>query len=357
MDYDPRFVHYFKGRIRQIYLYVTDVCGLRCEQCLYKTTLANRELKHNHALEFIRQFAVWGAKKVTFIGGEPFLYGRRAGGRPLLDLIGACAAAGYEYIRIDTNGQQRAHLLREPEFALVSNLAVSIDGHSAEISDGVRGKGSFERSVAFVKEALDARQFVSVTTCVHRGNVEALDKMIEFVASLGVRELNFHPLFKMGIARDHFSGDTDITPTQWVEQYEHITERSEAGAYPIPVRLPRRFVDNAEYAATPWQYDYCPTLMGERILIHPDGDMRICALCIGTPLRIATYSDNGVIFCGDQSEISPERRARKPCMSQQRDFGNLIPLCISYKPRQDEYVWRTGRVDERLFGAAPVDTS
>src|SRR3989304_8110185 len=98
MDYDPRFLEYFDGHLRQIYLYVTDVCGLRCEQCLYKTTLANRELDHRAALQFIADFRLMGAEKMTLIGGEPFLYGRGSGGRALLELIEQAGRVGYKYI-------------------------------------------------------------------------------------------------------------------------------------------------------------------------------------------------------------------------------------------------------------------
>ena len=28
------------------------------------------------------------------------------------------------------------------------------------------------------------------------------------------------------------------------------------------------------------------------------------------------------------------------CTNQHRDFGNLVPLCISFKPKQDEIIWQ-----------------
>lgn len=348
MYYDSRFLDYFDGRLRQIYLYVTDVCSLRCQQCLYKTTLANRELNHQMALQFIADFRSLGAKKMTLIGGEPFLYGRKSEGRALAELIECAASVGYEYIRIDTNGQQQRQFLEKAVFHAVSNVAVSIDGHNAAINDELRGRGSFDKAVQFVREAVELGHYVSITTCVHPGNINHLDRMISLAASLGAKEMNLHPIFKMGIARDSFSGDTDISPDRWVKEYARLKASIAAGAYSISVRVPQRFVSRDEYLVHPSTYDYCPSRMAERILVQPNGDMRICALCIGTPLRIASYSPGRVRFCGDTSEIAPERLRRQPCMTQLRDFGDLIPLCISYKPGQAEFVWVQERVDHNL---------
>lgn len=348
MNYDDEFVKYFDGNIRQLFLYVTDRCGLRCEQCLYKTTLANRELKFEDAVSFAEDFYTMGARKLTLIGGEPLLFGGPRRTTASAELVGEAAAMGYQYIRLDTNGQQRLSLLDDDRLRKLSNLAVSIDGHTAEINNPVRGRNTFARAVRFATRAVDLGYHTTITACVHRGNVDRLDEMIEFAVRLGVRELNFHPLFKMGIARDDFSGDTDIEPRLWLEQYHRIRALVEADSYPIHVRLPQRFVPTTEYSAEPARYHYCPTLMGERILVHPNGEMRICALCIGTPLVIGRFSGEDVSFCGWDSEISAERRLRVPCMSQVREFNDLTPLCISYKPRQHEYVWLQDNVDDRL---------
>ncbi len=44
MRVDKAFHDYFKDSLRQIFLYITDRCNLRCEHCLYKTTISNLEM-------------------------------------------------------------------------------------------------------------------------------------------------------------------------------------------------------------------------------------------------------------------------------------------------------------------------
>jgi MoaA/NifB/PqqE/SkfB family radical SAM enzyme len=349
MQVDAAFKEYFSGRLRQVFLYITDVCGLRCEQCLYKTTLANREMDLQSTLALVRLFREYGAAKLTFIGGEPTLYGYKQKNQPLFEVIEVARGLGYEYIRLDTNGQGNHTILDNLSFRKLDNLSFSLDGHTSEINDTLRGRGTFARCTEMIRKATSLGYYVSITSCVHPGNLDYIDEMIEFVTALGASEFNMHPLFKMGIDRDTFTGNTNIDPHAWVDVYNKIRVKIDEGQYPIPVRLPQRFVRTTEYLLDPEAYDYCPVRMGERVLVHPNGEIRICALCIGSPYHIATYNRDEIRFGAPQSEISSERLKRLPCMSQVANFGDLTPLCISYKPHQNEYVWTTGQVDSRLF--------
>jgi len=349
MQVAPEFQRYFNGRLHQVFLYITDRCGLRCEQCLYKTTLANREMDLSLAIEFVNIFREYGAEKLTFIGGEPTMYGASQGNQPLFDVIDEAQKSGYKYIRLDTNGQSSNNILRHPSFQKLDNLSFSLDGHTAEINDSVRGKDTFRKCISMVSSAVDLGYYVSVTSCVHPGNLHHIDEMADFCHSLGVRELNLHPLFKMGIDRDDFSGDTDIDPTDWLKTYNQIRSNTVSGRYKIPVRAPQRFIAASDYSTSPETFNYCPVRMGERVLVHPNGEIRICALCIGSPIHIARYNCEEVKLVDINSEIDKERMKRQPCMSQVADFGDLKPLCISYKPYQNEYVWKTQQFDSRFI--------
>ena len=282
MIIDKNFEDYFKGRLHQVFFYITDVCQLHCEQCLYKTTL-----------------------------------------------------------RLDTNGQFKNDLLHNNSFKKLNNLSFSLDGHTSEINDALRGKGTFDKSIEKIKEAVSLGYYVTITACIHPKNINHIEEMIKLSTSLNIKEFNMHPLFKMGIDRDDFSGNAHIEPEEWLNIYNDIRKNIENNKYSIPVRLPQRFIAKDEYETNPDMYNYCPVKMGERILIHPNGEIRICALCIGSPYHIATYTKDKINFGALNSEISSDRIGRKPCMSQVKEFDNLTPLCISYKPFQLEHVWVT----------------
>lgn len=349
MTLDDEFKNLFDGRLKQLFLYITDECMLRCKQCLYKTTLGSRSLPLGVALWFTQKAYEFGARKLTYIGGEPSMYGREFDHEPLYCLIEAAASTGYEYIRLDTNGLFSSSFLSDSRIQLLSNMAFSLDGHTSAIHDSLRGQGTFNKSVRRLSEAVARGIFTTITTCVHPGNIGLLREMAQFACDIGAKQLNFHPLFKMGIERDIFTGATDITPSSWLIAYEDLEEiRKEIGTG-LHIRAPRRFVPISHYEQSPEVFDYCPTKMGERMLVHPNGDIRICALCIGTPIRVAKWCDGHVFTETSTYELADAHHQRRPCMRQTRDFGDLSPLCISFKEGQQEPVWTNYQFD-RSFG-------
>ena len=357
MRVDDSFRQHFDGTLQQVFLYITDRCDLTCKHCLYKTTLASRDIGSRICCQLLRVFSSLGARKLTLIGGEPTLYGCKEGWRSLLEVIDEAARLGYEYVRLDTNGQFRGDLLQASTFTQLDDLAFSLDGHNAETNDGLRGPGTFSKCVKRIREAVALGYHVTVTTCVHTANQDRLEEMVELCTELGVQELNFHPLFIMGVDRDRFTGTVHISPDDWGKLYWGVRRRIDDGAYNVGVRVPQRFVSTSKYREHPEKYDYCPVRLGERVLVHPDRLIRICALCIGSRYHVATYDTDRIEWSPYNNELQKRRLARMPCMSQTRDFGDLVPLCISYKPYQNEFVWRNQRYDEMDFRDAPRNTS
>ena len=170
-----------------------------------------------------------------------------------------------------------------------------------------------------------------------------LDKMILFAESLDINRINFHDLFKTGIPRDAWTGTIDTSLEEWVNAWTEIQRNIEAGRYKIPVRIPQCFVEKEEFDRNPAYYGYCPAKMGERVLVHPNGIIRICSLMIGTPYGIARFYDGKIVW--DESPTNELRDHRldqdTPCTNQNKDryFGNFMPLCVSFKPKQKELVW------------------
>src|SRR5258708_27653088 len=94
---DASFAAHFRS-LHQVFMYITDRCNLECEQCIYKPSIShfiNEEIELDTALDLLSTFRSIGASKVTFLGGEPTIYGHSLGGKPLLDLISGTKALGY----------------------------------------------------------------------------------------------------------------------------------------------------------------------------------------------------------------------------------------------------------------------
>jgi molybdenum cofactor biosynthesis enzyme MoaA len=208
---DATFSQHFR-KLHQVFMYITDRCNLECEQCIYKPSIShfiNEEIELDTALDLLSTFRTIGASKVTFLGGEPTIYGHRHGGKPLLDLIAGTREQGYEYIRLDTNGQKTKQFLGHDDFRKLDEVAFSLDGYSPDTNDPLRGKGTFIRAVDAVREAIALGYRVTITCCVQKLFLERdaygvlrLETMIRFAETLGVHQINFHDLFKVGIPMD-----------------------------------------------------------------------------------------------------------------------------------------------------------
>ena len=65
-------VHGYFCNVQQVFLYITDECNLRCEQCLYKPLLTSgREIGYEIAVGLLDWLRSMGAVKLSLIGGEP----------------------------------------------------------------------------------------------------------------------------------------------------------------------------------------------------------------------------------------------------------------------------------------------
>lgn len=352
---DQQFFDYFNGRVKQVFLYLIDKCNLDCEQCLYKPNnyfhLVNKEIQLSDAIGMITDMYELGARKLTLMGGEPTLYGKEDGNKPLLALICEAKKIGYEYIRIDTNGTFDPALLLTPEFQLIDEITFSLDGPTAEINDRIRGNGVFDKCTNNIREAIKLGYHCDITCCIHKGLIKRdtngvllLSRMIQFAESIGVRRINFHDLFKTGLPRDSWTGSLDISVDEWFEVWSEISTLVDSNYFGIPVRIPQcfttpeRFNDNSSY------YGYCSAKLGERVLVHPDGIIRICSLLIGTPYGVAKYYNRRIVWDDSPTnELNDQDLSSKtPCTHQNKHnrMSPFVPLCVSFKPNQDEFIWQ-----------------
>ena len=130
MAVDPRFSEHFRN-IQQVFLYINDQCNLGCEQCIYKphvTYSEDREIPEPVVMSLLSEMAGLGAWKLTVLGGEPTLYGRRAGGGKLASVLEYARSTGFTYLRMDTNGHFPPALYDKERLAQLDEVAFSLDG-------------------------------------------------------------------------------------------------------------------------------------------------------------------------------------------------------------------------------------
>jgi MoaA/NifB/PqqE/SkfB family radical SAM enzyme len=157
-------------RLRYVDFSLDFKCNLHCEHC-FATALAKprgRRMEREDYRRVSAEAMALGAVNFSFQGGEPLMLDG------LGDIVSACAP-DRNVISVTTNGTlvtpERARYLRRIG---VDILTVSLDSSIPEEHDRFRGvPGTFERTMAGIRAALDAGLRVSLGTVVTRQNVRS----------------------------------------------------------------------------------------------------------------------------------------------------------------------------------------
>jgi predicted ATP-dependent serine protease len=84
------------------------------------------EIDLGTAIALLSDFRKLGASKLTIIGGEASLYGASEDHTPLMKVISESNDLGYEYIRMDTNGQFDENFLTKKSLRKLNEISFSL---------------------------------------------------------------------------------------------------------------------------------------------------------------------------------------------------------------------------------------
>jgi radical SAM protein with 4Fe4S-binding SPASM domain len=284
------------GRFRNVYLYVTEACQLRCEHC-YMGERLDRALKLTlpQIEDTLTTWRRLGGSKLTLLGGEPTLHPN------YVEAIRLGRQLGYEDVITTTNAQApAARKFRQLEPADFAYVQVSLDGGSAETHDRVRGAGTFATALQTTAE-LTARGFDTRIICtVNQANKADALKLLDLADEIGVSLVKFHVFSTIGVG--HGNADMAIGPAEWVAFCDDLNEI--APGYQTRVWYQPTYARRdqmARYAAEGYQGCIGRTL--DRISIFPDGRCYVCSYLFDTDLYFARMQDGQVVLNRGDNEF------------------------------------------------------
>jgi MoaA/NifB/PqqE/SkfB family radical SAM enzyme len=191
---------------------ITNRCPMRCRHCFNRSNSLKRdELSDGQVLHVFNEIAHIRPQQMCICGGEPLV-------RVDMVLEGArrLKEAGIA-LGMVSNGFLFTKKIAQ-SFAVIGfdQIQISLDGFR-ESHDHLRGlKGAYHKAVNAIK--LLTEQGVKVITSFSptKMNIPEFEEYIDFIRSIGVREIRVQPLMLMGEA----FFNTDIFPSD--EQYEHM---------------------------------------------------------------------------------------------------------------------------------------
>lgn len=284
------------GRFRNVYLYITEACQLRCEHC-YMGERLERALKmpYEAVMQTLATWREMGGSKLTILGGEPTLH------PDYITIIRDAKALGYEHVITTSNGlgpaAKKFATMKPNEFSYVQ---ISLDGGSPSSHDQIRGAGTFNRALATVEE-LCARGFDTRIICtVNKANLNDCLNLLNIADNLGVSLVKFHVFSVIGSG--HGAAEWGIGPSRWIEFYENLElvasgHRTRIWYQPTYARRERM----AKYTAD--GYRGCIGRTPDRISIFPDGRAYVCSFLFDTDLHFASMVDGRIVLNKNANEF------------------------------------------------------
>jgi radical SAM protein with 4Fe4S-binding SPASM domain len=182
--------------------HLTERCNLRCRHCYQSDGGEPAEMSLPEVVEVLDEISGtlrdWAeayemelSPSLNVTGGEPFLRG------DIFDILHEMRGRGFE-IYLLTNGtlidKGRARALSSLG---VRGVQVSIEGPE-EVHEGIRGKGSYTRSISGVKNLLDAGLRVTLNVTLSNLNARYMGDLLLLALTLGVQRLGFSRLVPSG---------------------------------------------------------------------------------------------------------------------------------------------------------------
>jgi MoaA/NifB/PqqE/SkfB family radical SAM enzyme len=275
------------GRFRNVYLYITEACQLRCDHC-YMGERLERALKMMLP-QIVNTLTTWrrmGGSKLTILGGEPTTH------PDFIASIRAARALGYEDVITTTNAQKPAAKkfaqMQPEEFAYVQ---VSLDGGSAATNDAIRGPGTFDTALQTCSEIAERGFDVRIICTVNKANESDALELLRIADEIGVSLVKFHVFSTIGTG--HGNAEMAMNPPEWVAFCDRLAEAApeyKTRSWFQPTYARREQMDR--YAAEGYQGCIGRTL--DRISIFPDGRAYVCSYLFDTDLDFAQMVDGQV---------------------------------------------------------------
>lgn len=314
----------------RIQLYLTDKCKLKCKHCFLGTSdslFTNLSLKE--AKEILKFFYEKGARVLTLTGGESSCH-------PLLPpLVEFANRIGYKKVDIITNGQKKK-ILNQINPNMVNHITVSLDGATARTNDYLRGKGTFKKTINFLKVALEKKFNTYLVYAVHKKNVSEIKKVILLADRLGVKRLSFNHIYPMGNAR--FNKNLCLSPLEWIKIRKKLEKVK--GLKQLTLRFPIRFVTKKECQKLIKKRYECPLNKPIETLIMSDKKVFYCCLLTDTNLNTAYYKNKKLVLNKTFNEMDIYQRYKHfSCPAQvfinhqldKFDLKETLPICIYWK--------------------------
>jgi SynChlorMet cassette radical SAM/SPASM protein ScmF len=266
--------------LTSLYMYIAGSCNLACRHCWISPTYEPDNSKGQFLeLEYIKKAVTeakpLGLSSVKLTGGEPTLH-------PQFRKIVEYLDNENINILIETNGTlvdfKLAGYLKSKKW--VTFISVSLDGATAETHENLRGvSGSFDRTVAGIKNLVSAGFRPQMICTLNRGNINEIEAIIDLAENLGCGSIKFNHIQVMGRG-ENLIATQGLQLLEILEVYKHITnEIGRQNKIPIFFDIPHAFLPIRKILKNNLAKCAINNVLG----ILASGDLALCGIGVTSP--------------------------------------------------------------------------
>ena len=250
-------------------LALTYQCNNKCIHCYAGGPKQTSELTTQQWTATIDKLHDLGIPHIVFTGGEPTLKDY------LPNLIAHTQKRGLASGLV-TNGRklQNKTYLQNLITAGLDHLQITVESHNPQIHDKITNTpGSWQETIQGLKNAIETKSYTTTNTTLNQHNVGNIEKTIDFLYSLSLRQFSCNSLIYSGKA-------PDIAKTFAIE---------ESALEPILTRI----IDKARLLGMEFTW-YTPTQYCETDPLELELGLKTCSAC---RINMAIEPDGTVIPC------------------------------------------------------------
>lgn len=168
-------------------LHFTHSCNLCCTHCFQNSSRNSDKSIHLNPekwIEIFMQFEELNMHNVIISGGEPMFY------EGFEKVMTRAVNLRLSYV-ILTNGMlitsQNIHLFKHKNV----QLTISVDGHTSEIHEKIRGKNTFDKLDKILDLLVDNNININIAHTVNKINQSYIEDFIQYIKSKRIRSISF----------------------------------------------------------------------------------------------------------------------------------------------------------------------
>lgn len=255
---------------------LTERCNLKCKHCGNANDLLPTNGMEEDFVSILKRIP-YTITKVDLLGGEPLLYSK-------LDILLNYLEENLIEVSLISNGQFGDEVAKYLSEKSIRNISISIDGLKKE-NDEIRGRGSFDKAIAFLNSLLkyrtNDRMMIGVNIVINRLNCGSIQALIHKLFLQGIDYIRINRILESGRA---YGTDLLLDDDQYLNEIEKIcmefykSDLIKKITFDLETPFLAYYLNMKYYIENDLKTDFCEAAQ-HSVYINAKGDIYPCRAC------------------------------------------------------------------------------